>query len=146
MFKFLKFRDNNKAIKMAGHFFLVLILVAILILPYFVFAEEVQGPPEPPPSLKANLDTLRGEAGYTAATETTAAELVGTVVNGFLGVIGIIFVILMIYAGHNWMTAAGNEEKVSTAQTTLLRASIGLAIIVGSYAIWKFVIDKLFQG
>ena len=40
------------------------------------------------------------------------------------------------------MTAAGNEEKVSSARTTIIAGIIGLAIIIASFAISRFVIQS----
>ncbi len=52
----------------------------------------------------------------------------------------------MLYAGYNWMTAQGEEEKVTKAKDTLKRAIVGLIIIVASYAISIFVMSRLEAG
>jgi hypothetical protein len=33
-----------------------------------------------------------------------------------LGLVGIVVLVLVIYAGYLWMTAAGNEDQVETAK------------------------------
>ena len=71
---------HNKILKVAGQLFIIIILVSILILPYFVFAQEVV------PTLKDNLKALGGAAGFEEADETTAAGIAGTIVNIFLSV------------------------------------------------------------
>ena len=96
-------------------------------------------------------DVLRGGqeeafttgAGYEPADKLTLSQIVGTVIQAFLGLLGVIFVVLMIYAGYNWMMAQGEEEKVVKAKDTLKRAIIGLAITVGGYAITYWVIFRL---
>lgn len=70
-------------------------------------------------------------------------DVLGYVIQAVLGLLGIIFLILIIYAGFNWMTAAGEEEKVTKAKETLNRAIIGLIITIGAYAISDFVFWKL---
>ncbi len=60
-----------------------------------------------------------------------------------LSFLGVIFIILIIYAGFMWMTSAGNEEKIGTAKKIMISAIIGLAIILFAYAITIFVIDKM---
>ena len=45
--------------------------------------------------------------------------------------------------GYNWMTAAGEEEKVRKAKDTIWRAVIGLTITIGSYAIWAWIYKYL---
>ena len=46
----------------------------------------------------------------------------------------------MIFAGFLWMTAGGNDEKVSQAKKTLAAAIVGLALLLAAYAISEFVI------
>ena len=60
-----------------------------------------------------------------------------------LSLLGIIAVGLMLYAGFTWMTSGGDEEKISTAKKTLINATIGLAIIMASFAITQFVLKSL---
>ncbi|MBU1062963.1 hypothetical protein KJ700_02205, partial [Patescibacteria group bacterium] len=70
-------------------------------------------------------------------------DVIGYGIQAILGLLGIIFLILILYAGFNWMTAAGDEEKVTKAKETLSRAIIGLVIIVSAYLITIFVFSKL---
>ena len=74
--------------------------------------------------------------------EFGVSQIVGVVVQAALALIGVIFLILMIYAGYNWMTAQGDEKKVDKAKDTITRAFIGLIIVMGAYAIWSFVFDQ----
>lgn len=117
--------------KILKQFSIISLLVLILIFPYFVFASGL-------------LDNMRNAAsgGYdigSAEGETSLATILGTIVQVALSLLGIIFIILIIYAGYNWMTAGGDEGKVETAKKTLSRAIIGLIILVSSVAIWAFV-------
>lgn len=119
----------------------LIFLVMILILPYFVFAEETAAPKSSP--LKRLEKVGVGEGAYAAANEDKMSEIAGIAVRAFLSLLGVIFLILIIYAGYNWMTAAGDEQKVTKAKDTLTRAVIGLIITLGAYAIWYFVWIKL---
>ncbi len=69
--------------------------------------------------------------------------LIGDLINIFLSVLGIIFVVLTVYAGYLWMTASGDTAKVDKAKKLLGQAVIGLVIIVAAYAITAFVIDRI---
>ena len=69
--------------------------------------------------------------------------IIDLVIKGFLGLLGLIFIILVIIAGYNWMTAGGDEAKVTKAKSTIQRATIGLIIIIASYAITAFVFKAL---
>jgi hypothetical protein len=60
-----------------------------------------------------------------------------------LGFVGIIAVIIIMYAGFLWMTSAGNEQKVDDAKKILVNAVIGLVIILSAFLIVSFIINKL---
>lgn len=86
-------------------------------------------------------EAFRGKAGYEA--NINIGQVVAAVIKGFLGLLGIIFVVLIVIAGNKWMNARGNEEKVEEAQDTIRRAIIGLIITVSAYAITYFVFSNL---
>lgn len=68
--------------------------------------------------------------------------LIGKVIVAALGVVGSLALLMFIYGGFVWMTAAGNQEMVTRGRNVLIWATIGLIIIFSSYAIVRFV----FQG
>jgi len=84
------------------------------------------------------------KSGYGSATGNTLSETVGRIIKIVLGFLGIIFLALTVYAGVLWMTAAGNEEKVTKALSILKAAVIGLIIIVAAYSITYFVVANVF--
>lgn len=71
------------------------------------------------------------------------AGSVSTVIVGILSLAGTIFLVLTVYAGIMWMTAQGNDEKVTKAKDIVTQAIIGLAITLAAYAITAFVTGKL---
>ncbi len=68
------------------------------------------------------------------------------IVRIFLGFLGIIALLLVIYAGWLWMSSAGNEEKITQAKNILRNTLIGLAIIMSAFAIVSFIIVMLTGG
>ena len=96
----------------------------------------------------ANVFSLVDEVGsgaeYGASKEPE--EVVAMVIQAVLGFLGIIFVVLMIIGGIQWMTAEGNEESVKKAKNRIKNAVIGLVIVVLSYAISVFVISTLLKN
>lgn len=60
-----------------------------------------------------------------------------------LELLGIIFLALIVYAGFKWMTAGGDEEKVTSAKKLLTNSVIGLIIIFAAFAIATFVFNQL---
>lgn len=70
-------------------------------------------------------------------------SLIGSFIQAVLGLLGIIFVILIIYAGFIWMTAGGDASKITKAKGIITAAITGLAIVLLSYAITFFVISSI---
>ncbi len=87
----------------------------------------------------SKLDTAAKGTGLTKSFEGS----ISTVITGVLSLAGTIFLVLTVYAGILWMTAQGNDEKVSKAKDIVTQAIIGLAITLGAYAITAFVTGKL---
>ncbi|MCB9802463.1 IPT/TIG domain-containing protein [Candidatus Nomurabacteria bacterium] len=69
--------------------------------------------------------------------------IVNSLINIFLGFLGIIAVILIIYGGWLWMTSQGSAEQIQKAKLLITSAVIGLIIIMSSYLIARFVISKI---
>ncbi|OGF25419.1 hypothetical protein A2331_01225 [Candidatus Falkowbacteria bacterium RIFOXYB2_FULL_34_18] len=74
------------------------------------------------------------------------AEIIGGLIGVFLSLLGIIFLVLIIYGGFIWMTSAGNETKVLKAKKILTNAVIGLIIVISSYAITAFIMASLYEA
>ena len=93
------------------------------------------------------LTKVGSDGGYAPISETNDLTIIiGTIVNSVFSLLGIIFIVLMLYAGYNWMTAAGDETKLTRAKDIIRRAIIGLIVTASSYAIWWFIFSKLFLG
>jgi len=87
-----------------------------------------------------------GNVGNAAGIQTTnggLTDIVGKLINIFLGFLGVIFLVLMLYAGFLWMTAQGEEAKVKKAKDMITQAVIGLIIVVAAFAISNFVLASL---
>lgn len=72
--------------------------------------------------------------------------IIANIIRVALGFLGILAVVLIIYAGFIWMTAGGDEEKIDKAKKYLINATIGLVIIISSFAIATFVLSKLYEA
>ncbi len=84
-----------------------------------------------------------GFSNNRATDESSFVVAIGNAINIVLGFLGVIFVILIIYAGFMWMTAGGNESQVESARKIMIRATIGVIIILASYAITWFVMQAI---
>ncbi len=97
------------------------------------------------PVINQYVDKIATGAGYDAGdkADTALSARVGQVINIILGLAGMIFFTLTVYAGFLWMTAAGNDDQVSKATDILKAAVIGLAIALAAYSITYFVVRSL---
>jgi hypothetical protein len=93
-------------------------------------------------SSESGLTNFAGQAGYTDATKTPE-DYIGMLLTGLFSILGIIAIALLIYSGFTWMTARGNEAKVTKAKENLVDVIIGLIFIIGSYALTTFLL-KIF--
>ncbi|GEM_PF-502945 len=139
-------------------YLLTLILTSVLFLPGVSLA-KTNGAEEskylqtcnPKESLEVCQKRLLGEAGggssgygaNTNITEQTLAEKVGQVIGMVLSVFGVVFFCLVVYSGIQWMTAGGNEEKVTHARERIIRAAIGLGIVMMAWALTSFIVNRL---
>ena len=76
-------------------------------------------------------------------TTTSPVDLLGKIILAVLGLTGAIALVMFIWGGIQWMTAAGNPEKVTKGRDTLMWAALGLVIIFSSYAILNAVLNVL---
>lgn len=68
---------------------------------------------------------------------------ISRIINVALSLLGIIALIIILAGGFQWMTAGGNEEKVTGARKMIFSGIIGLAIILSAFAIATFVLQQL---
>lgn len=69
--------------------------------------------------------------------------IIGKVINAALGIVGSLALIMFIYGGITWMTAAGNEQNVTKGKNIIIWATLGLVVIFSSYAIVRFVLQAI---
>lgn len=110
-----------------------IIAITLLVLPtQLVFAQN----------FTSQLDNT-GTAVYGDATGDTFYEVLGLLLKIILSLLGVLLLVLVIYAGFLWMTAAGNSTQVEKAKDILVNAVVGLIILVSAYAISTFVVTQL---
>ncbi len=68
---------------------------------------------------------------------------IAKIINVVLSFLGIIFIVLVIFAGFQYMMAAGNEEKAKEALSLMRNAVIGLLIILMAWVITRYSIYVL---
>ena len=76
----------------------------------------------------------------------TIYDIANRVVRTFFAILAVLFLGMMLYGGYNWMTAMGDDEKITKAKETIISALIGVIIIIAAYAVTFFVINNLFSS
>ena len=139
-----------------------LILITILAFGFLLLASLPVLADEPPPPnpepFAASLDpivcrakTLFGPSatddaiGGLGSAPNPIATRIGVLANTAFLLAGLAFLIFTVYSGIQWMMAGGNEETVKKARTRIVRATIGLAIMLGSWIITNFILNVAFK-
>lgn len=116
-------------------------MVLVVMAPVFVFA-----------ALPA-MAQVQPFGGYQGTVESNLGlgnrdprEIAASVINVLMGFLGIIAVIIILIGGFQWMTAAGNEDKVSGAKKMMTAGVIGLVIVLAAWGITVFVLNALLNA
>jgi hypothetical protein len=118
---------------------LSLAIVALLLTPVFAFQALAQTPPQFDPGLEPVGNEI-------SLSNRDPREIVGSIINVALGFLGVIAVVIILMGGFKWMTAGGNEDKVSEAKKLLGAGVIGLVIVLAAWALSTFVINAIYNS
>ena len=124
--------------------FLVSFLTALILLPSLAIAVPAHAQ-SAGAELQNRLDRVR-DTTYQGQDGDQLPEIVGNLIKIFLSILGVLFVVLMVYAGYLWMNARGNEQQVEKAKNILTQAVIGLIVVLGAYSITFFVVNGLMKA
>ncbi len=91
------------------------------------------------------------EAAYGSGAVNDDSKNIGIFVGTYIikpviGLTGLIFLVLTVYAGMIWMTSAGDSKRVEKAKSVLVASVVGALIIASAYVIVNTVIDSLSPG
>jgi hypothetical protein len=112
--------------KTIKHFSIVtgITVLFLMIFNNIAFAQGL----DPMENCPAFLATLNGCQGGLRG-------IVLAIVNFFLGFLGLLTVIMVIYGGFLYVSSAGNEESTGKAKKILLYSAMGILIIIVSFAL-----------
>lgn len=116
--------------------FLIILTVSLILVSQTASAQLLNNTD----NLTTMTNTVAGQAGLGSVS---VGYLAAKIIQVVLSLLAIIFLVLMIIAGFNWMTAAGNDDKIKESTATIKTAIIGLIIVLGAYAITYFVFKYL---
>ena len=58
--------------------------------------------------------------------------------------LGVLYLILMMYAGYVWMNSRGNEEEVTKARKIIIWSTVGIGTILMALIISEFIIYNFY--
>ena len=93
-------------------------------------------------------DVANNQFGLSYGTATGLGnkdirKTISQIINVALSLLGIVALVIILVGGFKWMTAGGNEEKVGEARKLIFAGITGLAVILASFAIARFVLAQL---
>lgn len=104
-------------------------------------------------ALSADGQTLFGGAdnatelkGKTFGGDKDPQQIAAGVINVLMGFLGLVAVVIILFGGFKWMTAAGSEDKIEEAKKLLVAGVVGLVIILSAWGIATFVIDQILSN
>lgn len=77
---------------------------------------------------------------------TDVREMIASIINVLMTLLGVIAVVIILLGGFKWMTAGGNEDQVGEAKKIIMQGVVGLVVILSAWAIAQFVINSLVEA
>lgn len=128
----MKLFAKHKALLITG------LLIGVTIVPVLVSAAYSPAPIVFDPNANVEHNSGLGNA--------TPGVVVAGIINWTLGLLVVIALSLVIYAGFLWLLSAGEEEKVTKAKGILTGAFFGILIILASYGMTNYVFGNLLNA
>ena len=98
------------------------------------------------PQVMATTNGLLMASPPAGVTNQDLAGIIVNVTNWILGFITIIAVLMIIWGGVQYLTAAGDEGAVEKAKHPITYAVLGLIVVGIAYAIVQVVVRVWIQG
>lgn len=94
------------------------------------------------------LREFLNEAGYTAfnPAQGDVRVFIAGLIQSVLSLVGVIFLVIIIYGGYLWLTAGGNDEQVQKARKYVTRSVVGFLITIGAMIITRGIATALIRA
>ncbi len=114
-------------------------LLSLMAFPGFVFAQlSVEGS-----GLNTTTEAAYGNTALSDENSNIGLFVGKYVIQPVIGLTGLMFLILTVYAGVMWMTSSGDSKRVDKAKSILAASVTGAVIIASAYVIVNTVISAL---
>ncbi len=120
------------------------ILLAVILFSFLCGGQVLAQTAPANKNLGESFDQLGAAAGGgNLGAAVDPRYIVANIIRVALGILGTVFLVLIVYAGFLWMTATGEEDKIEKSKKILYQSVVGLLIILSAYAISYFVFQSL---
>lgn len=89
---------------------------------------------------------IQNAANQVNTSDATVEGTVTTVIQVLLWIVGVLCVAIIVYGGIKYVTSAGDSSKTKSAQSTIVWAVAGLAVVILAYVIVSFVQSSISGG
>ncbi len=77
----------------------------------------------------------------TKGRNLDAAFFISLIIKTIFGLLGALTLLMLVWGGFQWLTSAGNSEKVSEGTETMKWAILGVVLVFASYVL----VDRVFS-
>jgi len=109
-------------------------IIPFLLMVFFIVPEKIFA--------QYGLQGTANRAGLSTG-KRNLNDVVGSAVSTVYQLLGVVFLVLIIYGGIMWMVSSGDQERITKARKIIVNATIGLAIVLMAYMITFFVVSAL---
>lgn len=102
--------------------------------------------PDPSYGLNTTAERANLKTGGTLSPQQQINLLIATIIKTIIGLTGVVFMIMIVAAGDLWMTAGGNEEKITKARTMIFNAAVGILVVFGAYVATDFIVNVTIEA
>ncbi|MFA5420942.1 MAG: hypothetical protein WC280_02890 [Patescibacteria group bacterium] len=118
---------------------LVLTVLFLGSLPFYCLANKGTNYGLDTSMSQGSLSILKNRQASSEYLQNQLGSIVGVV----LSFVGLLFLLLLIYAGILWMTASGNDQQVEKSRKIIVWAFAGLVMVFASFALVQFLGEKV---
>mgnify|MGYP001570745409 CR=1 FL=1 len=108
--------------------FLTTILSLAFVLTMFGHVFAAPAAPADP-----NMVSLENPLAKDGKDIVEVTDIISITIKTALGIIGALTLLMFVWGGFQWLTSAGNPEKVKSGTQTMVWAIIGVVLVFSSY-------------
>ncbi len=98
------------------------------------------------PKTGQEICSLENPIGTGVRGTTDFSSIISIVIKTALSIVGALALLMLVWGGFQWLTSAGNPEKVKSGTQTMVWAIIGVVLVFSSYLLLSTFTSYLTGG